>query len=398
MNDNKLAVFSERLITPLVEIADGVVLIDDGKIVAVGSQANIDIPEHYRRIELGDKVVAPGFFDIHNHGGMGYMVDEGGRKTVLDNSARLVRSGCTSWLPTVDSLYGVKEIIAAMDTDQLGAEVAGIHMEGPFLTPKEVGKVEGIDQGLEKPTLERFYEFYNAAEGHLKIMGISVELDGADVIIKELRKLNVLPAVCHSTKATYEDFVRGVELGIRHVTHTFNVMTPLHQRKPGVVGGALTCNQVTNEIIADGFHVSPVAIDILLRCKGVDQVCLITDNTMVAGLPDGEYERDGYKLIKENGVTRYANSTSEDDHTMAGSEWEIDQGIRVLVNQVHVKLADAIRMASLTPARVVGLDHRIGSLEPGKDADIVVLDEDLRVFLTIAKGKVAYDPSGLFSN
>jgi N-acetylglucosamine-6-phosphate deacetylase len=168
-------------------------------------------------------------------------------------------------------------------------------------------------------------------------------------------------------------------------------MTGLHHRFPGVTGGALTCDQVTGELIADGVHVSPVAMDVLVRCKGTDKICLITDNTAVAGLPDGEFELGGRKLVKKDGVTRFANSTADMDHTMAGSEWPINRGVRNLVNYVGVSLADAVKMASLNPARVIGMDKTKGSLESGKDADIIVFDDVINVQLTFVKGKVEFD-------
>jgi len=397
MNNTKFSFLSKRIVTPLSEIRDGVVLIEGEKIVAVGSQQNIATPDDYRIVNLGDKIIAPGFIDLHNHGGMGKMVDEGGAETVRQNSTRLIETGCTAWLPTVNSLFGVKEIVKVIKEGTTGAEVAGIHMEGPFLSPKGISKIQGVDNGLEKPSLGRFYEFFEAAEGHLKIMGVSVELEGADDVIKELRKLGVLPAIAHSVGASYEQFLRAVELGIRHVTHTYNVMTPLHQRFPGVVGGALTCEQVSNEIISDGFHVSPVAMDILLRCKGTDKVCVITDNSSVAGLPDGEYQMRGSTIVKKDGVSRYANSTSADDHTIAGSEWPINHNVWTLIDKVHVQLADAVKMASLNPARVIGLDYRIGSLEPGKDATFIAVDERMNVCLTLIKGQLRYDPIGMVS-
>ena len=392
MKTNKLAILSRRVVTPLVEIQDGIVLIEGEKIVAIGSQQNFSGLEDFKKIDLGNNIITPGFIDLHNHGGMGKMVDEGGAETVRANAARLVETGCTGWLPTVNSMYGVKEIAAVIEEGTPGTEISGIHMEGPFLTPKGISTIQGIDNGLERPSVARFHEFFEAARGKLKLFGLSVELDGAAEVIAEARKYGVVPAIAHSTKATYEQFMHGVELGIRHVTHTFNVMTPLHQRLPGVVGGALTCEQVTNEIISDGFHVSPVAIDILIRCKGADKVCVVTDNTSVAGLPDGEYQMWGVKLIKKDGITRYANSTSAEDHTMAGSEWPINHNVRTLVEKVNVPLADAIRMATLTPARVIGIDQRVGSIEPGKDANLIAIDEKVNVFLTLMRGEVLYNP------
>jgi N-acetylglucosamine-6-phosphate deacetylase len=395
MPQNKIAIQSKRIITPLLDIKNGVVLIDGNKITAVGRNENIPVPADYKIIDVGEKIVAPGFIDLHNHGGMGKMVDEGGKNTVLMNSKRLAETGCTGWLPTVESLFGIQGIVSAMEEGVEGANVYGIHMEGPFLTPKDIKGIQGIDFGIEKPSLDKLHEFVEASKGFLKIMGVSVELEGADFIIKELRSLGIVPAIAHSTKASYEQFMRSVELGIRHVTHTYNVMTGLHQRKPGVLGGALTCGLVTNEIISDGFHVSPVAIDILLRCKGTDKVCVITDNTSVAGLPDGEYEMAGARMIKKNGVTRYFNSTDDLDHTMAGSEWPINHNVQTLIDKVNVSIPDAIKMASLNPAKVTGIDKFTGSIEPGKVADIIVVDNEMRVYLTFVKGKICHDPENM---
>jgi N-acetylglucosamine-6-phosphate deacetylase len=397
MRSASLALISSQVITPLQVIRDGVVLVDNGTISAVGKQANFPIPETHELVDFGDLVISPGFIDIHNHGGMGTTVSLDGEKALKAVCPRLVETGCTGWLPTVNTMQCLSIIVDWINHAPGGAEVLGIHMEGPFLAPKDIKGIQGLDIGLETPSVERFNEFVKAAQGHLKIMGISIELENSDEIIKEMRMLGIVPAVAH-TKATYEQFLRAVELGIRHVTHTYNVMTGLHHRKPGVVGGVLTCDQVTGELIADGVHVSPVAMDVLIRCKGTDKICVITDNTAVAGLADGEFELGGRKLVKKNGETRFANSTADMDHTMAGSEWPINHGVHNLVKLVGVSLPDAIKMASLNPARVIGVDKTKGSLEPGKDADIIVIDDDLNVHLTLVKGRVEYNPVGYVLN
>jgi N-acetylglucosamine-6-phosphate deacetylase len=394
---NRTAIFSEKILTPLEEINHAVLLIDGDKVLGIQSQTNFMLPDGFKKIDAGSKIISPGFVDIHNHGGMGMMVAADGKKAVQANAKRLVETGCTSWLPTVNTLKSLPEIVSFIEEKNTDCtSVPGIHMEGPFLTPKDIKAIQGIDAGLERPSVERFIEFYEAAKVYLLMMGISVELEHADEVIQAMLNKKVVPAAAHSTKATYEQFMHSVDVGIKHVTHTYNVMTGLHHRKPGVVGGALTCDKVTNEIISDGFHVSPVAIEVLLRCKGTEKVSIITDNTSVAGLPDGEYDLNGRQLVKKNGVTRFKDSTSEMDHTMAGSEWPINHNIRVMVQDVGATLLDSVRMASLNPAKVVGLDHQIGSLAPGKDADVVVIDENVNVFLTIVKGNVVFDPQGLF--
>jgi N-acetylglucosamine-6-phosphate deacetylase len=396
MENEKYALFSKRLITPVEFLSDAVILIESGKIIGVESQNGFVLPEMFKKIDLGDKIIAPGFVDIHNHGGMGMMVAAAGKEALKPNADRLVETGCTSWLPTVNNLECLHEIVEFIgEKHEGGTDIPGIHMEGPFLTPKAIKGIRGIDAGLEEPSVERFTQFIQAAQGYLLMMGISVELEKSGLIIQEMKKNGVVPAIAHSTRATYEQFMQGVEAGIRHVTHTYNVMTGLHHRNPGVVGGALTCDEVTNEIISDGYHVSPVAIDVLIRCKGTDQVCIITDNTSVAGLADGEYEIGGRQLVKKDGVTRFKDSTADMDHTMAGSEWPINHNVRVMVQKVGIGLPDAVKMASLIPSKVLGLDHRIGSIETGKDADIVVFDDEVNVFMTMVKGKVCFDSKGL---
>jgi N-acetylglucosamine-6-phosphate deacetylase len=392
MENEKYALFSKRLITPVELQSNAAVLIENGRIIGVENQAGFVLPEEFTKIDTGDKIIAPGFVDIHNHGGMGMMVASAGKDALKPNVDRLVETGCTSWLPTVnnlESLYAIVEFIR--EKHEGGTDIPGIHMEGPFLTPKAIQGIKGIDAGLEEPSEERFTQFVQAAQGYLLMMGISVELENSDPVIQEMKKNGVVPAIAHSTRATYEQFIHGVEVGIRHVTHTYNVMTGLHHRNPGVVGGALTCGEVTNEIISDGYHVSPVAIDVLIRCKGTDQICIITDNTSVAGLADGEYEISGRQLVKKDGVTRFKDSTSDMDHTMAGSEWPINHNVRLMIQKVGVGLPEAVKMASLIPSKVVGLDHRIGSIEVGKDADIVVIDDEINVLMTMVKGKVCFD-------
>jgi len=391
MSFEGLAIKTRRLITPLQDLRDAVILIEGEKIVSVGRQDNIPIPDGATVIDVGDKIVAPGFIDLHHHGAVGVLANDGA-DAVKRIGQHLAKTGTTAWLPTVHirSIFeGIKSILTTKEEGTGGADVIGIHMEGPFLAPKGVPGFEAMDEGLLKPSVKKFRQFMEAAEGNLKLIGISPELDGALELIREIRRVGVVPAVAH-TKATYEQFMRAVEAGIRHTTHTYNVMTGMHHRRPGVVGGVLTCEQVTAELIADGYHVSPVAMDVLIRCKGADKVALISDSVRLAGLPDGVYEMFGRTVVKKDGISRLKGSTPGMDGTIRGSEWPLSHGVYNLIDLVGVSLPDAIRMATLTPATIIGADSYKGSIEPGKDADLVVIDEKMRIHLTMVRGEIVF--------
>ena len=389
MADSRVwALKAHRLITPLQDVRDAVVLVEGQKILAAGRQENIAIPDSAEIIEAGDKTIVPGFIDLHHHGAVGAGADEGAA-AVKKIGRYLVQTGTTGWLPTVWTLSSLAGIVQAKKEGTSGAEVLGIHMEGPFLTPKGIAAADGFEDRLQKPSIKGFQQFLEASEGNLRLMGVSPELDGAMELIREMRRAGVVPAVAH-TKGTYEQFMRAVEAGARHVTHTYNVMTGLHHRRPGAVGGALTCDQVTAELIADGYHVAPVAMDVLIRCKGPDKVAVITDNVPLAGLPDGTYSMYGGTVVKKGGISRLEGSTADTDGTMAGSEWPLNHNVHNLVDLVGVTLPNAVRMATLTPATIIGLNGHKGSIEPGKDADLVVIDDAIHVHLTVVRGQVVF--------
>ncbi len=389
MSTRLLAVMARRVLTPLQDLRDAVILVEGERIAAVGLRSNIAIPQNAQVWDAGERIVAPGLIDLHHHGAVGLSAGEGA-EAVKGIGRYLVTTGTTAWLPTVEQQRELAGVVEAMHGGTGGADVLGVHMEGPFLAPKGVPGQEAMDEALLKPSVAGFTRLLEATGGHLRLMGIAPELEGALEVIREMRRAGVVPAIAH-TKATYEQFMRAVEAGARHATHTYNVMTGLHHRRPNVVGGILTCDQVTGELIADGYHVSPVAMDVLIRCKGYDRVAVITDNVPLAGLPDGTYEMMGLKVVKKGGISRVAGSTPDQDNTMAGSEWPLNHNVRNLVDLVHVPLAAAIRMATLTPARIVGVGGRKGSIEPGKDADLVVIDEQIRVYMTMVRGHIVFE-------
>ena len=396
----KLAIQTLRLLTPLQELRDAVILIEGDRIKAVGQRANVPIPEGYELWDVGERFVAPGLIDIHNHGGNGYFAREGAQ-AVQEISKWLVTTGTTSWLPTVGDIEGIRGVVEAMKLGVAGTAVDGIHGEGPFLYPKYL---PGESREPPPPAeISTYHELLEASEGHLRLMDCSPDLPGGLDLIREIHRSGVVASFAHG-EAGYDLFMRAVEAGIRHVTHTYNVMTGMHHRRPGAVGAALTCDALMCELNADGFHVHPVAMDVLIRCKGLDRVCLVSDTQAAAGLPDGEYDWSdrvidgefewvGVKLIKRDGMVRLAGLGDEVDGTISSSVWPVRRGVWNMVDKVGLGLKDALRLATINPARAVGLDREIGSLEPGKRADLIVLDEQVNISLVMVAGEVRHQSS-----
>ena len=376
------ALIGATIITPYMEIKNGTLLVSENKIFAVGREENIVIPEGMKRIDVSGLTMLPGFIDIHIHGSLGIGASDSfeGLKRIYEY---LPSTGTTSWLPTIMDEKGINTIVSAMREQKSGSEILGIHMEGPFLAPKNIPGTPHEEPRY--PNLKEYEDMLKLAEGNITLMGLAPELDGALPVIREMGRTGVVAAVAHS-KATYEQLMAGVDAGIRHVTHTFNVMSGLHHRKPGVAGGALVCDALTTELIADGYHVSPVAMEILLRCKGIEKVALISDNTRYAGLEDGIYD----DVEVKDGIVRRVGFTGETDGTMAGSIWPLDSNIRTIKRFLGRSLKEISIMASCIPAKVAGVYQNKGSLEAGKDADITLLDENWNVIKCIIGGKLSY--------
>jgi N-acetylglucosamine-6-phosphate deacetylase len=222
-----------------------------------------------------------------------------------------------------------------------------------------------------------------ASEGCIRKMSVAPELDGALDLIREMVSLDIVPCAAHSI-ATYEQVMEAVQVGLSRAAYVFNGMIPLHHRKPGLVGAILTCEKIDAELIADGRHVSPAAMQILLRCKGTDRVHLITDNTLWAGMPNGMYQYGERTVVKEDDRAYVVGGT------LVGSVAPMNLCVANMVRSVGCSLADAVKMASLNLASIIGADDRKGSLEPGKDADLVVIDEEVKVYMTMVRGEEVF--------
>ena len=389
---------AHRLYTPREEILNPLLFVEDGRISAVSSRAEREIPQNATLIDFNrdfpDAILAPGFVDIHMHGGAGLDVMRASHAELPRLNKFLTTHGVTGYFPTtvaapLDQTCAALERIAeaieaaqgshAIHGEDVQALPLGIHLEGPFLSHKRRGVHP--PENLVEPTLEIFDRLWQAARGHVRMMTIAPELPGAIEVIAEAARRQVCVSIGHSD-AVMEISRAAVRAGARHATHTFNAMRPLDHREPGILGEALTSEQLSADIIADGIHVAPEVVKLFLRAKGIERAVLITDATAAAGMPDGTYQLGPIQVEVKNGRCTIAG---ELDGKLAGSVLTMDRAVRNVTQFSHWSLQDAIGAATLNAARAAGLAHH-GQLTPGAEANIVVLNPDGNVRRTIVRG------------
>ncbi len=334
-------------------------------------------------IDAAGGVVAPGLVDVHIHGFMGWDASNGSLDELRAMSRRLAKWGTTAWLPTTMTLpwptlekcfSAIREAMARSgDVDWNGAAVLGCHAEGPFISAKKKGAQ--LESAIQRPDLEKLRPWADV----VKLMTVAPEAEGALPFISGAAALGVTLSMGH-TDATAAQALAGVEAGVTHATHTFNAMTPLNHREPGVVGAALADDRVYCELIADTFHVDPLLFGLMARQKG-EKLVLITDSIQVAHLPDGPHDQSGQTVIVDGIRCRFP------DGTIAGSALTLDRAVRNFRKHTGLPLFEVVNMASLYPARSVGVDGRKGSLEPGRDADFLIADADFNVQRTFVGGR-----------
>jgi len=394
MNDkNKKTIISNgTIITPFQLLEDKVIFIQKGKIIAIENKENIAAPVETEVIDAGDGFVVPGFIDIHVHGGGGSDIMDGKYEAVKQVAATHSRFGTTAFLPTTmtmskDKIIGsLKSIQEAFIKGTGAAEILGINLEGPYINPEKKGAQKEKD--IKRPSIEEFLEFNQASGNLIRLITIAPEMPGAIDLIRWLHKNGIIASVGHSN-ATYRQVQEGIKAGLTHVTHTFNAMRGFNHREPGVVGAALSSPKLILEMIADGIHLHTVAMKILIKIKEIGKIVLITDAMRAASKPEGTYNLGGQEVTVARGQARLK------DGTLAGSVLTMDKAVCNMVDKVGVSLTEAIQMATASPARCLGVESKKGSLEPGKDADIVILNKKLKVELTMVKGRVVYKREAL---
>ena len=377
-----IAIRAKRVMTPLVEIGDGVVLIADGKIVSVGRRDAVELPRGTREYDAPAGIIAPGFVDVHIHGAGGRDVMEADEEGLRHIAETIARFGTTAYVATTvtaspdDTCRSLESLARAAKRQRTGtasdgpaAELLGIHFEGPFIS--HVRRGVHPPEWIASPASGLFDRMLAAAGGEAKILTMAPELPGALELVERARAAGMVVSMGH-TNATYEEAMAAIARGASHATHVFNAMRPFSHRDTGVLGAVLTRPEVTAEIIADGIHVDEAAIRILLAAKGNDRVILVTDAIAATAMPDGNYRLGTFEVSVTGGVCR------DPEGRLAGSTLTLDRAVRRMV-ELGVPAIEAVRMATLQPARRLGIEARKGALVAGADADLLFLDDALHV-------------------
>lgn len=355
----------------------------DGKIVFIGKEP----PQGFVPDEILDGrsfAALPGYIDLHTHGALGHEmigIDADGLQEISQFYASHGVTGflATPWTAPREEIYKAIEVTKAVMGREKGAKILGIHLEGPFLNVAVCG---AQDKALIRTAdHEEAMEYLNS--GLVKLIALAPEFPENQWLIEECAKRGITIAAGH-TNATYAEIKQSVGLGVRQVTHCFNAMRPLNHREPGVVGAAFDLEKIKCELIADNIHINPVVMRILYKIKGPEGVILITDSISATGMPDGNYTFEGMPVTVKDGAVRLA------DGTLAGSTLTMDRAFANFVAATGAPIAELVPCSSYNAAKNIGLGDNKGKLAPGYDADLILVDQNLHVKLTMVEGSVVY--------
>ncbi len=336
-------------------------------------------------LDLTDMTVMPGLIDIHIHGCGGADAGDATPEALETMSQTLVKNGITSFCPasmtlSFEELTKIFANIDEMKNKVGGAYIHGANMEGPYIAMSKKGAQNPLY--VRNPDKEEFKRLFDGCNGSIKVVDIAPECDGGDEFIKEIQP--ICPVSIAHTDAGYDEAVHAIELGVRHITHLFNAQSGLHHRKPGVVGAAFDVGKekgVRAELICDGFHIHPATLRIAFRAMGEDGTVIVSDSMKAAGCPDGDYDLGGQPVYVRDGKALLA------DGTIAASTSNVYKELKNIIS-FGIPEKQAVKSATINPAKAIRADRETGSIEEGKLADILVVDKDYNIKLVIVKGKI----------
>ncbi|KYZ76541.1 N-acetylglucosamine-6-phosphate deacetylase [Anaerosporomusa subterranea] len=383
-----------KLITPHRVIDGGSIIIQDGLILGLVESGDVSVSSDDYCIDAQGYYVSPGFIDMHVHGGGGYDVMDGSVDSICGMCQAHAAFGTTAIIPTTlaadwDDILLAIDAIRAAKNNSIGAKILGVHLEGPYFSQAERGAQSASH--LRTPNPSEYIKVLDYWDG-IVIMALAPELDGALELGRELRKRGILASIAHSN-ANYDEIVRAVENGFTNITHFYSGCSIVHRknayRYAGVVESGYLINELTVQVIADGKHLPSSLLQLIYKLKGSDKIALITDGLSFSAADVKENtlytQKTGVQVILEDDVMKLPDRCS-----FAGSIATTNSLVRNMIKLANAPLTEAVKMASLTPARILNISHKTGSLSVGLAADIVLFDEDINVSLTMVDGKIVF--------
>lgn len=395
MTNSRTYVVGGRVITPYRILPRAGFVIDGSKIAALFSMDGFEMDPGAEIIDVNGAYIAPGFIDMHVHGGGGADVMDGTPESMTTIAECHAKGGATGIVPTTltcphqDLDSAIQAFERAPKTSPKGAKLLGLHLEGPYFSQSQRGAQD--PEYIRNPVPEEYLPILDSSQSIVRVSA-APELPGALDLGRELRRRGILASIGH-TDATYDDVVTALEAGYTHMTHLYSGMSSVRRtrayRVAGAVEAGLLMDDLTVEIIADGKHLPASLLKLIYKAKGPGRIALCSDALRASGMPQGECilgsVSNGQRAIVDDGVAWLPDRTA-----FAGSVATANWLVRNMIQLAGVAVADAVRMASLTPARILGIDASKGSLDVGKDADIVVFDDDINVKMTIVEGNTVY--------
>lgn len=379
-----LLIINARIIIPTAVIERGWLLSRDGRIAGIGAGDAPDF-EVVEIVDAAGKILLPGFIDVHVHGAVGGEAMDGNADSLRAMARFYASHGVSGFYPSTwtapdSQITTALEIIAELTGPQPdGATILGSHLEGPYINVEKKGAQRAQD--VRRADHAEALKYLDV--GTIRLLALAPEFSENHWLIRECVRRGITVSMAH-TNATYQQVADAVTLGLSHATHTFNAMPALNHREPGALGAVMALDSIYAELIADNIHVHPAVMKVLYAAKGPDRLILITDSVRAAGLADGEYYIDDRTVIVKDGSVRLP------DGTLAGSMLTMDKALYNFMHATGEPLERIWQTSSLNAARSLGISNQKGSLEVGKDTDLVLIDADVNVYLTVAEGRVVY--------